>query len=106
MVVHQFYGQTGNKTYHTVAARPLRRMSQTTQSQQTRSAQFTISEQETDSPSQAVIARTKRYAFYWLLGEEPILLLVRDYDGSDVTEKVTPPEEMYDRLAQSSQSAA
>jgi hypothetical protein len=49
--------------------------------------------------------RTKRYAFYWLLGEEPVLLQVKDYDGSDVTREVDPPAGMYDRLLQCDQSA-
>ena len=61
---------------------------------------FTIEQQETDIADRAVVARTKRYAFYWLLGEEPVLLGVRDYDGTDVTGQVDPPDGMFERLAQ------
>jgi hypothetical protein len=79
-------------------------MTQITHSR-TKPQQFTISEGESDTLQRAVVARTKRYAFYWLLGEEPVLLQVRDYDGSDVTREVDPPDEMYEKLAQCDQSA-
>lgn len=79
-------------------------MTQTTHPRR-RPQQFTITERENDTLQRAVVARTKRYTFYWLLGEEPVLLLVRDYDGSDVTRTVDPPEEMCERLARCTQSA-
>ncbi len=73
-------------------------MSVTTQSQH--AAPFTITEAENDAlPETAVVARTKRYAFYWLVGEEPILLTVKDYDGTTVTDEVEPPDSMVERLA-------
>ena len=76
-----------------------------TKSRSQHEQQFTVSECETDALGRAVIVRTKRYAFYWLLGEEPVLLQVKDYDGSDVTREVDPPAGMYDRLLQCDQSA-
>ena len=65
------------------------------------SAPFTVSETGSDAqPETTIIARTKRYTFYWLVGEEPILLLVKDYDGTTVTDEVDPPDRMVDWLAQ------
>lgn len=74
-------------------------MSTAMQTQHT--APFTISEADSDaSPETAIVARTKRYAFYWLIGEEPILLTVKDYDGTNVTGEVDPPDRMIERIAQ------
>ena len=60
---------------------------------------FTITETEADYAEQVVIARTKRYAFYWLLADRPVLLAVRDYDGTDVSGSVDPPDGMVQRVA-------
>ncbi|QSG15345.1 hypothetical protein [Halapricum desulfuricans] len=74
-------------------------MAATLQSQHT--APFTISEADSDAfPGTAVVAKTKRYTFYWLAGEEPILLTVKDYDGTNVTGEVDPPDSMIERVAQ------
>lgn len=74
-------------------------MAATLQSRHT--APFTISEADSDAfPETAVVAKTKRYAFYWLAGKEPILLTVKDYDGTNVTGEVDPPDSMIERVAQ------
>jgi len=66
------------------------------------SAPFTISETDSDElPETTLVARTKRYTFYWLVGEEPILLTVKDVDGTTVTGEVEPPDRMVEQLAQS-----
>lgn len=75
-------------------------MSQAVHSHNGSAQRFTITEQETDFADSAVVVRTKRYAFYWLLSDTPVLLSVRDYDGTDVTGTVDPPDEMYERVAQ------
>ncbi|QSG09293.1 hypothetical protein [Halapricum desulfuricans] len=65
-------------------------------------APFTISEADSDAaPETGVVTQTKRYTFYWLVGEEPILLTVKDYDGTNVTGEVDPPDRMIERVAQS-----
>jgi hypothetical protein len=75
-------------------------MSHAVHSQQSTAARFTVAEQETDFSDDVVVVRTKRYAFYWLLSDTPVLLSVRDYDGTDVTGSVDPPDGMYERVAQ------
>lgn len=65
-----------------------------------RTQRFTVDEAETEDPETLVLARTKRYTFYWLLGGEPILLRVVDVDGTDLTDEVDPPDGMVQRLAQ------
>jgi hypothetical protein len=65
------------------------------------SAPFTISEESSDElPETTLVARTKRYTFYWLVGEEPILLTVKDVDGTTVTGEIEPPDRMVEQLAQ------
>ena len=61
---------------------------------------FTTHEVSTEeTPDQAVKTRTKRYTFYWQIGADgPVLLRVSDYDGTDVTTDVDPPDEMYERV--------
>lgn len=76
-------------------------MSQAVYSHQSRTQPFTVSEQETDFADNAVVVRTKRYAFYWLVSDTPVLLSIRDYDGTDVTGSVDPPDGMRQRVAQS-----
>jgi|AntRauTorcE11898_2_1112593.scaffolds.fasta_scaffold33447_1 hypothetical protein len=74
-------------------------MAVTTQSRH--SAPYTISEASSDElPETTLVARTKRYTFYWLVGEEPILLTVKDIDGTNVTGEVEPPDRMAEQLAQ------
>ncbi|MUV89916.1 hypothetical protein GJ629_08425 [Halapricum sp. CBA1109] len=75
-------------------------MSHAVHSQQSTATRFTVAEQETDFSDDVVVVRTKRYAFYWLLSDTPVLLSVRDYDGTDVTGTVDPPDGMYERVAQ------
>jgi len=66
----------------------------------TRNQPFTIRETDTEEFGMAVVARTKRYRFYWLLGEKPMLLRILDVDGTDVTGSVDPPDGMREYLAQ------
>ena len=74
-------------------------MAVTTQSRN--SAPYTISEADSDAlPETTLVARTKRYTFYWLVGEEPILLAIKDIDGTTVTGEVEPPDGMVEQLAQ------
>lgn len=75
-------------------------MSYAVQEQTAHTQRFTTTEQETDIADGAIVARTKRYTFYWLLCEEPLLVRVTDYDGTDVTDEVEPPDGMEELLAQ------
>lgn len=61
---------------------------------------FTTQEVSTEeTPGGAIKTRTKRYTFYWQIGADgPVLLRVSDFDGTDVTDDVDPPEGMYDRV--------
>lgn len=61
--------------------------------------QFTIDDTGCDLGERVTVVKTKRYTFCWLLGEEPLLLAVRDYDGTDVTDRVEPPDGMAASLA-------
>ncbi|QGN06715.1 hypothetical protein Hrd1104_05025 [Halorhabdus sp. CBA1104] len=63
---------------------------------------FTAHEVTTDQTADvAMKTQTKRYTFYWQIGANgPVLLRVSDYDGTDVTSDVDPPDDMYDRVRQ------
>lgn len=65
-------------------------------------ASFTTTQLSTDETAEdAMLTRTKRYTFYWQMGPDgPHLLRVSDFDGTDVTASVDPPQDMYERLRQ------
>jgi hypothetical protein len=41
-----------------------------------------------------LVGKTKRYTFYWVGEDDPVLVLVRDIDGTEVTEEIDPPDGM------------
>ncbi|WP_181686228.1 hypothetical protein [Halorhabdus salina] len=63
---------------------------------------FTAQEITTEETADvAMKTQTKRYTFYWQIGADgPVLLRVSDFDGTDVTTDVDPPDDMYDRVRQ------
>lgn len=63
---------------------------------------FTTREIVTDESADAAMkTRTKRFTFYWQVGPDgPVLLRATDIDGTDVTDDVEPPPEMYERVRQ------
>ena len=67
-------------------------------------AWFTTTQLSTDETAEdALVTQTKRYTFYWQIAPSgPELLRVSDFDGTDVTASVDPPENMYERLRQNS----
>ncbi|WEL17910.1 MULTISPECIES: hypothetical protein [unclassified Halorhabdus] len=83
-------------------------MSCKSQPSQPSEASFTTTQLSTDETAEdAVLTRTKRYTFYWQLGPNgPELLRVSDFDGTNVTASVDPPDDMYERLRQNSQRSA
>ncbi|ACV12992.1 hypothetical protein Huta_2831 [Halorhabdus utahensis DSM 12940] len=79
-------------------------MSCKSRSSQPSEASFTTTQLSTDETAEdALLTQTKRYTFYWQIGPNgPELLRVSDFDGTNVTASVDPPDDMYERLRQNS----